>query len=626
MKRIGILVVVVFLALTGCGKEAKKVVTKKVTQNIEFSSPWVRNLDIPEKSRHELRARVEKWPSRPLYWGAMMRLSMIKPNIDGMTKKAGVNSAAFYGLLITESGANPLITDNVFRGGEAGKVHVGLGQLNFSKLPKAEREDKRRIRAAYAWRANYIRWQKVSQGLKANGLSAKARTGLQVEATKRQKLSRRLLLNWAAFDLRFDSRWNLERTISFWKGNIACCGGDATLAIMAHHGGLYSPLRRVAYYRQDHEGRGFDPDNLIWLRREMSVYIKRQGLNFFKLYEDEGRSGVHYWRMKGDAHLTYGFAPVAWSEIFWRFLNDPGSRPKTNRRYPGEPDFDTVRNFEHTLWYRGRPTYQNARDLAGAAKKGSLVRAPGWLGEAGFRLARGIGKRDKAYQSYYQMASPAMWGMLRELGMRTQKEMGKAATFRIESLTRSVAYGVGSKTTSHNFGGAVDIDLNTSGLSVGELTILHRVLYQMVAEGKLGYYMEADAPIGGVLPIYPVPYDFRQGGQVHVIMNPAMKAYFGQVYEKGWPLGQPGGHTGVPGAPISRIKEARDRMGSFSPFSWSWIVAMLSDIWWGLVTFVWALIRMMGVIAIYAVIVVVAYLLLKWAAITLGQRRAPRRR
>lgn len=467
----------------------------------QFAASWLQEIDIPAKSQMIIQKKLEKYSERAGYAAFMMRIAMIEPNISMYCKQYGNPEGPIIGIIITESQGNPLIADYLYG------QYVGYAQMGFQRLPKYLRDDPR---------------IKYYQNLYNHA------------STSAEK--KRIVKKWKHIDPRFNCDWALEAINRSHKENFERTG-DQTLANCDNHGGQNNCLRRAGLYREDHEGVPFNKNLILdWRQKqliaELKSYIEKHKLNYFKFYEDkvEGR-GVNYWARKSDSHLTYGFAPVVWSELFARFQKNPSSVPLL----AGEVEFEIVQQVEHTLWWTGQPKYKSVKDLMKAYKKGYLIEKPKNLEDFGLKIDEGIGGRDRDNQWVYQTASPAIWGMLIELGSRCQQLNGEERTvYRIDSLVRCIAYplGQGAWNTSHNYGGAVDIDLDSSGLNEKQLKNLQIALYLMCREGKLGYYIEGNGKGNGsaISIFHQHPYDFTKAGQVHVIVNPAMGVHFKQVY------------------------------------------------------------------------------------------------
>lgn len=180
-----------------------------------------------------------------------------------------------YGLILTESKGLADAIDYVFKACLSRSAHVGPGQLSRTRLPKRVPG---RVQAAFAWQ----------------------------ETRDPDDLER-----WKALDKRFDPRWNIATTVREFYEHIMRTG-DPTFAFMGHHGGGGDPVRAIQLYAQDHGVR--------LKRSEVADYTYKHHITYFTLYEARG-SAYHYWAAKSDSHVTYGFAPVAWAEIFARWCD-----------------------------------------------------------------------------------------------------------------------------------------------------------------------------------------------------------------------------------------------------------------------------------------------------------------
>lgn len=265
----------------------------------EFASSWVSSINMPPKSRAILIDKVEKYSKRAGAQEAMRRMAHLKPAVDDYCLREGIHPEPIYGLILTESQARPDAVDGVFRFGRSRKAHVGLGQLNFQRLPKDQRFDPDRIQVAR-------RYQMSDKASDKN--------------------------EWENLDKRFDSRWNLKVTIHEFHGHLERTG-DPTLSFMGHHGGGNDPVKAVQKYARDRE--------VVLTRSRVPSYVKKHKLNYFVLYESPG-SARRYWASKSDCHLSYGFAPVVWSELFarWCVENNIPKTPATSAEIQilkGEP-------------------------------------------------------------------------------------------------------------------------------------------------------------------------------------------------------------------------------------------------------------------------------------------------
>lgn len=257
-----------------------------------------------QRSQRMLEKKVGRWQERGDLTTILQRVAHMKPAIDQLCAKHGVDPEVMYGLLMQESCANDEAVDYVFKAGKSSKVHVGLGQLNKDKLPKKIKNDPLRRHFAFEWRDAYRNRIGLARQVKHGN------DGLKDELVQAQKLEDKLMSEWAKRDPRFDPRWNLEQTIVFFKYNLRKCG-EPGLAIMAHHGGGNDPVRRVQRWAADH---GYPVPS----SRKVPAFVRKHGLNYFVLYEDR-RAGHQYWAKKGDGHLTYAFSPLAGSIVFMEY-------------------------------------------------------------------------------------------------------------------------------------------------------------------------------------------------------------------------------------------------------------------------------------------------------------------
>lgn len=493
-----IFVLALVVAVIGCfyynlqlqhhqGADTAPIVNVKIKER--FTSSWVNGLTIPAASTEKVLDDIDRDYSRPESALWLNQASLLYPTVVRLCAHRNIDPDAIMGLIIQESQGSPLQVDYAFKGGISNKSHIGVGQLSFDRvsiiLPKSNKvqTNKRLIhigKLALLWRKHH-----------------------------KEAAGKPLFKQWVKEDPRFDALSNLTQTINEFSANFAN-SGDETLAIMAHHGGSHDPITRVCLYAQS-QGKKLKI-------RQVASYVKEHKLNYFILAESKD-SGARYWIKKGDGHLTYCRSVVAWAEIFSRYRLTAVDRPQAIKRYPGEVPFVVARQNEHTLWWRGKPAYQNVNDLIRAQQQNLLTTAPLDLAQDGIVLSSTIGSKDISHILLYRLASAQVWKSIVELGQRVQHKHGHASLCVIESLVRTVSYthkmGRGAANTSHNFGGAYDISLTHGGL-----TTLHQVLYEMAQEGKLSYYIESNVSHNGALAVFKTPYDFRKGGQVHVIVNP----------------------------------------------------------------------------------------------------------
>ena len=241
--------------------------------------------------------------------------------------------------------------------------------------------------------------------------------------------------------------------------------------------------------------------------REVAEFLKASR-NYF---------GRNLWAWERMTPEQWEVIQLGWAPWFAKY----GKTSSSDERFAGETKFRTARATEHT-WWAGEGIFQTHDNMVTASDQGWLVAPPAWLKQSCFRLATGIGKRDKSYRSRYLTASPEVWEAIRQLSDALRAEKVSLGRFRLESLARCVSYalGQGSKTSSHNFGGAFDIDLDDTGLSAVELSALHRALYSLARKKGIVYYMEADSAVRGKIPTFAVPYNPLLGGQMHVVAKP----------------------------------------------------------------------------------------------------------
>lgn len=260
---------------------------------------------------------IARWQDRSDRDAILKKVAHMKPVIDELCREHGVNPHVIYGLIMTESCANPQAIDYMFASGLSDKVHVGLGQLNKYKLPAKDAQNRNRIEVAHLWRRVHLYRMKIQRRLKRNETNE-----LEYAHERSMAVEANLMKKWARLDPRFDAKWNLEETIVFFKFNLQKCG-EETLAIMGHHGGGNDPVRRVIRYARDHE-------KVRLTISQVPVYVRKHKLNYMKLYDDHRSPGHQYWARKGDGHLTYAFSPMAGSQVFEEYWKDlqPGVQSK----------------------------------------------------------------------------------------------------------------------------------------------------------------------------------------------------------------------------------------------------------------------------------------------------------
>lgn len=240
-------------------------------------------------------------------------------------------------------------------------------------------------------------------------------------------------------------------------------------------------------------------------------------------------SPSNFVRVLGSDEAADQVADAAYAEVLARF--DDG-RYKFEGDYPCEVPFGLVQGIEHLRWYADPVAFATVADLQRAADYGDLYPEDFWscgvicrrLEGTPFRLADGIGKLDKPNRQLYRLAPAPVWDTMVVISdeMQRQGHHPDAGRYRIDSLTRCSSYPLkqGAKNSSHCFGGAFDIDLDSP--SFDEKTYLHQALYALALRGQLAYYLEDNTAVAGKLQTLPTPYNFDdiRAGQVHVIVNP----------------------------------------------------------------------------------------------------------
>jgi len=435
----------------------------------------------------------------------LARARLFEPYLREACAKAGVPLPLARGLFAAESLYDCLAVDYVFRAGQSKTAHCGLGQLSPSKGQ--------------------------SYGLAVNTTAALKYQQARQAGNHRQETT--ALHQWWKTDERFHARKNLAATLA----DLALLRqrtGDWTLAILGHHGGLNSPRRAVLKWGRVHHQLPLDPQSDADLQRAPEL-VRRYQLDYFDLFREPAGEAYDYLAGKSDYHRTYVWRVLAWAVVLEEYLRgrETGLLPAYPSCYDAEMGFWEARQLEHTLLYE-TVLYRKATDLQAAVKKGYLKPPPAWLAAEGLVVDPEIGQRDSAHQSLYQAAPPRLWGLLRELSARYQAlcrdlyRLEHPPPLHINSLVRTSDYSRrvgGSDTGSHNAGGAVDLALLSPGLSNATRGCLHVALYEMAQEGKLLYYLEAG---GGT--VFSTPYNFNEGGHVHLFDAPAWKEHFQQVY------------------------------------------------------------------------------------------------
>jgi len=467
---------------------------------------WILELGTTaEEADRYLAPLVVRGRSHPARRPLLARARLFEPYLRAACQRAGVPLSLARGLLATESLYDCLAIDYVFRAGRSRTAHCGLGQLSPSKG-------------------------------RSYGMAVDEALGLRYQQAKQAGDSAQeaaFLHRWWAADERFQARKNLSATLAdlAWLRRQT---GDWTLALLGHHGGVNSPRRAVLKWCRVHRQLPLDPQSDADLQQTPEL-VERYRLDYFDLFREQSGEVYDYLAGKSDDHRTYVWRVLAWAMVVEELLR--GGEVDLLPAYPGnyeaEMSFWEARQLEHSLLYE-TVLYRQTSDLERAVRKKILVSPPEWLAAEGVVVDPEIGRRDPAHQALYRTAPPRLWGLLRELAARYRAlcqdlyHRSQPPPLQVTSLVRTAAYSRqlgGSAAGSHNAGGAADISLIWEGASNATLGCLHTALYEMAQEGKLLYYMEAG---GG--QVFPTPYNFHEGGHIHLLVAPAWEDYFRQVY------------------------------------------------------------------------------------------------
>lgn len=459
-----------------------------------------------EEADQYLAPLVLRGRSHPARRLLLARVRLFEPYLRAACQKAGVPLPLARGLLATESLYDCLVIDYVFRAGRSQTAHCGLGQLSPAKA-------------------------------QSYGMAVDETTGWRYQQAKQAGNSSRqatYLHRWWKTDERFQARKNLSATLAdlAWLRRET---GDWTLALLGHHGGLNSPRRAVLKWCRLHHQMPLDPQSNIDLQQTPAL-VERYRLDYFDLFREKSGEVYDYLAGKSDYHRTYVWRVLAWAVAVEEFLRGREAHllPAYPSYYEAEMSFWEARQLEHTLLYE-TVLYRQAADLEKAVRKKFLLPPPEGLAAEGVVVDPEIGQRDPPHQTLYQTAPPRLWGLLRELAARYQAlyqdlyRLEQPPPLHVTSLVRTAAYSHGlggSDTGSHNAGGAADVSLISEGASNATRGCLHVALYEMAQEGKLLYYMEAG---GG--QVFSTPYNFNEGGHIHLVAAPAWEEYFQQIYQ-----------------------------------------------------------------------------------------------
>ncbi|MFA5927049.1 MAG: hypothetical protein WCT32_02835 [Patescibacteria group bacterium] len=279
-------------------KQSEKRLPSSGSRAQSLSSAWLRSFTIPIECHKHLDQHIVSNGRVPDLGERMGKVDKLKKLIDQLCAERGISPELAYGLILHESHGDVWSVDFKTKLGQVPvtQAHVGLGQLSQDFLPEAMRVDPARLRAADAW-------QRAT-------LDRIARKQWPPTAAERVLLSK-----WAALDLRFNARWNLEKTLDYVKQNLEITGNE-TLAILAHLRGTRYPLWWVARYRFDHERVPYNEADRIRLHRTTAPYVKSEGIDLFDLIVDTGAEGSRY-RSDRKAQV-YCFSILAWSELYAR--------------------------------------------------------------------------------------------------------------------------------------------------------------------------------------------------------------------------------------------------------------------------------------------------------------------
>lgn len=262
-----------------------------------------------------------------------------------------------------------------------------------------------------------------------------------------------------------------------------------------------------------------------------------------------GYFGYDVWVWERMTPEQWEVLELGWASWFAKF----GANSSVDEQFEHELSFKNSRRYEHAKW-TGKNIFQTHDDLVKAVADIRITAAPRWFSRSCFRLADDIGKADPSYRRQYWTATPEVWVVIHDLSEALRAEKIGSGRFRVDSLVRCVSYplGQGSKASSHNFGGAFDIDLDS--LDASELAALHRALYGLARKGAIVYYMEANTAVHKIIHTFATPYNLCLGGQMHVVALPS-KQTLRRLNAGSVPVLKPAKkETANPGSRLKRIR------------------------------------------------------------------------